>query len=286
MSVLFAWQPLSVRIHGLNEAAKLDAALRPGNPAMTGSTAFLANQCDEIFAELEAFKNSFRNSLPGAALAVLERAARLHSQQLNQPGATREVNRGLTSNSLVHLQAIESAITFSLSGLEEQVLSTTERALQHLQRSLFVDDLLRQRWLNAFDKREEQIEALGAVHLLGHGIFAFKVNAAGARTDLVLPDSVPRDVARYSTGIVLTEWKLTRPKDKPEAKFAEARTQAALYASGPLAAMELRRTRYAIVVSKQIVQCPPDEECNGVVYRNVNISLSPARPSTVARARK
>ncbi len=202
---------------------------------------------------------------------------------MNQPGATQEVNRGLISNSLVHLQAIESAVTFSLSVLEEQVLSTTERALQHLQRSLLVDELLRQRWLNAFDKREEQIEALGAVHLLSHGIFAFKVNAAGARTDLVLPDSVPGDVARYSTGIVLTEWKLVKPKYKPEVKFAEARTQAALYASGPLAAMELRRTRYAIVVSKQTVQCPPDEERDGVVYRNVNISLSPSYPSKAVR---
>ena len=92
----------------------------------------------------------------------------------------------------MHLQAIESAITFSLSGLEEQVLSTTERALQHLQRSLIVDDVLRKRWLNAFDKREDHVEALGAVHLLGHGIFAFKVNAAGARTDLVVPDALPR----------------------------------------------------------------------------------------------
>lgn len=283
MTVLAAWRPLSDRIHGLNEAAKLDAALRPGNPAMTGSTTFLAKQCEEIFAELEAFKNSFSSTLPPAALAVLEQAPRLHSRSIACGGPAVEINRGSTSNSLVHLQAIESAVTFSLSGLEEQILSTTERALQHLQRSLIVDDTLRDRWIQAFDQREDHVEALGAVHLLGHGIFAFKVNAAGARTDLVLPDVIPGDISRYSSGIVLTEWKLAKAPDNPETRFAEARAQAALYASGPLSAIELRRTRYAIVVTKGPVQCPADDEQKGVTYRNVNISLTPVAPSKAAR---
>lgn len=283
MTVLAAWRPLSDRIHGLNEAAKLDAALRPGNPGMTGATRFLARQCDEIFAELEVFKNSFRSSLPPSALAALDQAPGLHGRLLTDGGPAVDINRGLTANSLVHLQAIESAVTFSLSGLEEQILSTTERALQHLQRSLIVDDTLRSRWIGAFDRREDHVEALGAVHLLGHGIFAFKVSSTGARTDLVLPDLIPGDVSRYSSGIVLTEWKLAKPKDNPEAKFAEARAQAALYASGPLSAIELRRTRYAIVVTKEPIPCPADGEQSGVTYRSVNISLSPVVPSKAAR---
>jgi hypothetical protein len=199
-------------------------------------------------------------------------------------GPALDTNRGSTVNSLVHLQAIESAVTFSLSGLEEQILSTTERALQHLQRSLIVGDTLRERWQKAFDRREDHVEALGAIHLLSHGIFAFKVNAAGARTDLVLPDLVPGDVSRYSSGVVLTEWKLAKATDNPEVKFAEARAQAALYASGPLSAIELRRTRYAIVVTQEPVPCPADDEENGVTYRNVNISLTPAVPSKAARS--
>jgi hypothetical protein len=284
MSILAAWRPLSDRIHSLNEAAKLEAALRPGNPAMTGATSFLARQCRVIFDELKTFKNSFGSSLPPEALAVLVEAPSLCGDLLRGGGPADSINRGITITSLVHLQAIESAITFSLSGLEEQILSTTERALQHLQRSLIVDETLRERWIAAFDQREDSVEALGAVHLLGHGIFAFKVNATGARTDLVLPDVVPGDVSRYSSGIVLTEWKLAKPQSKSEAKFNEARAQAALYASGPLSGIELRRTRYAIVVTKEKVQCPADVDRNGVTYRNVNIALSPEVPSKAARS--
>lgn len=224
--------------------------------------------------------------MPAAALTVLERAPSLHSRPLAGGGPAVEINRGSTSNSLVHLQAIESAVTFSLSGLEEQILSTTERALQHLQRSLIIDDTLRERWLEAFDRREDHVEALGSVHLLGHGIFAFKVDATGARTDLVLPDAIPGDVGRYASGLVLTEWKLAKPPAKPEEKFAEARAQAAIYASGPLSAIELRRTRYAIVVTKEPVPCPGDDQQNGVTYRNVNISLSPVVPSKAARSQR
>jgi hypothetical protein len=286
MSILAAWRPLSNRIHSLNEAAKLDAALHLGNAARTRATPFLASQCQEIFNELEKFKTSFQSSLPQEALGVLEKAPSLCGDLHPPSGDSADsINRGITANSLVHLQAIESVITFSLSGLEEQILSTTERALQHLQRSLIVDGTLRERWIAAFDKREDSVEALGAVHLLGHGIFAFKVNAKGARTDLVLPDVDVREATRYSSGIVLTEWKLAEAQSESEKKFREARTQAARYAIGLLSGIELRLTRYAIVVTKKEVQCPADDvDQNGVTYRNVNIVLSPEVPSKAARS--
>ena len=132
-----------------------------------------------------------------------------------------------------------------------------------------------------------EFEALGAVHLLGHGIFAFKVNAAGARTDLVIPDGDPTGADLYASGIVLTEWKIARKPSDSHAKFAEARRQAAAYASGPLASIELRSTRYAIVVTKELIDVPSDEEVGGILYRNVNISLNRKTPSvTSRRARK
>jgi len=130
MNFLDTWRLLSARIRGLNEAAKLDALLRPNAPSTTGATDYLFQQCEEIFSELDDFKRVFADTLPQAAAKVLEDAARLHAPP------TPQINRGLTGNSLVHLQAIESALTFSLSGAEERVLSLTERALQHLQRSI------------------------------------------------------------------------------------------------------------------------------------------------------
>jgi hypothetical protein len=281
MNLLDTWALLSARIRGLNEAAKLEALLRP-NASSTGATEYLSQQCEVIFEELANFKRMFTGTLPQAAAEVIEDAERLRAKN---GGAT--ANRGLAGNSLVHLRAIESALTFALSGTEERIFSLTERALQHLQRCLIVDDTLRRKWLEAFDEREERIEALGAVHLLSHGIYAFKVNAVGARTDLVLPDNVPvpMGVDRYASGIVLTEWKLSKNPAEALKKFQEAREQADLYAGGPLASIELRSTRYAIVVTKQWVMCPPDEEAGGVRYRNINISLNPESPSKRVRAK-
>jgi hypothetical protein len=136
MDFLEAWRSLSVRIRGLSEAGKLDALLRPGAP-QTGSTAYLFQQCREIFSELAEFKREFVDTLPLAATKILDDAERLHAIPPSEP------NWGLTGNALVHLLAIESALTFSLSRAEERVLSLTELALQHLQRSLIVDDTLR-----------------------------------------------------------------------------------------------------------------------------------------------
>lgn len=279
MSLLDTWRVLSARIHGLNEAAKLDAMLRPNAQTTTGSTAFLQAQAIEIFGELENFRLAHEQHLPTSALAVLHKALELGGA--NPP--THGANRGIAGNHLVHLQAIESALSYSLSGSEQRVYSLAERALQHLQRSLLVDDSLRARWLTTFEKREPDLESLGAVHLLSHGIFAFKIDAQGARTDLVIPDNDPADASRYATGIVLTEWKKAKTADEANRKVAEAHRQAQLYVSGPLASIELRNTRYAIIVTKSRMQLPPDEEKQGITYRNVNISLEYITPSQISR---
>ena len=282
MSLLDDWRIISARIHGLNEAAKLDAILRPNASGRTGATEFLQTQAGEIFGELKSFRRSYEPQLPASAAAVLEKAMRLYRAHAGQQ-VTPEVSRGLVGNNLVHLQAIESAVSYSLAGSEQRVYSITERAIQHLQRSLIVGGALRSRWLRAFGRREPDLEALGALHLLNHGIFAFKINASGARTDLVIPDSDPADAARYATGIVLTEWKKAETEEDANKKFAEAHRQASLYASGPLASIELRNVRYAIVVTKAKINIPPDEERQGIIYRNINISLKYQIPSKMSR---
>jgi hypothetical protein len=118
------WQPILARIRGLTEAAKLDALLRQGITGPTGSTAYLAQQCREIFELLGVFLDLFRDRLPPASLKVLDDAKRLHQPSI---AGAKEVNRGLTGNSLVHLAAIESALTFSLASMEQRVRSLNER---------------------------------------------------------------------------------------------------------------------------------------------------------------
>ena len=128
---------------------------------------------------------------------------------------------------------------------------------------------------------EVACEKLGAVQLLLHGIWAFKVDARKARTDLVFEEA-PSDLAviqRSADGLVLTEWKKAADDTLAPKLFEEARRQAASYAQGLLAATELTAYRYAIVVSRQQVTSPEDVREQGVVYRHINIAVAPLVPS-------
>jgi hypothetical protein len=124
-------------------------------------------------------------------------------------------------------------------------------------------------------------EKLGAVHLLSHGIWAFKVDAAGGRTDLVYQEPLAdlTDIRRSGDGLVLTEWKKHSARDNSGELFDRARQQALRYAAGVLAGTELTRCRYAIVVSKNELSVPDDLEIGGKVFRHINIVTSPKTPS-------
>ena len=119
------------------------------------------------------------------------------------------------------------------------------------------------KWKMALDKNEIACERLGSIHLLSHGIFAFKVDALGARTDLVFnepPDSSL--LTRGIEGLVLTEWKVAHNATEAAEKFREARIQADLYNQGALAGIELTHYRYLIVVSLKELpsnSVPPDD---------------------------
>jgi hypothetical protein len=75
-----------------------------------------------------------------------------------------------------------------------------------------VDKNVRAKWQAAWKKsggHETRCEQLGAVHLLSHGIWAFKTSANGA-TDLVYSDPIDRYstiVRQTARVLVLTEWK-------------------------------------------------------------------------------
>jgi hypothetical protein len=86
---------------------------------------------------------------------------------------------------LVTLAALEAEVTFILTGRQVQLRTRSERSFLLLQRMLAVDDAVAAKWKDALDKGELACERLGSLHLLSQGIYAFKINAEGARTDLV-----------------------------------------------------------------------------------------------------
>jgi hypothetical protein len=168
-----------------------------------------------------------------------------------------------------------------LSNAQESIRARSERAFAHLQRLIVVDSTFREKWKAAFEDGEVACEKLGAVHLLLHGIWAFKVDAGGARTDLVFqePAGSLANEQRYVDGFVLTEWKKTNLGEDAMLRFEQARSQARRYAQGALAGTELTAYRYAVLVSRQQVSIPEDVREGEVVYRHINVAVDPRPPS-------
>jgi hypothetical protein len=232
--------------------------------------------------ELVAFAEAFKTSVPLVAQACLDDfITGERAQVIRNETPAREARAGI-----VFLIALESEISYHLSSREERIRARSDRAFLHLQRLIAVDPDARTKWKGAFDNGETHLEAFGAVHLLWHGIWAFKINAERARTDLIFNDPIEETFdQRGIDGLVLTEWKkLARSKSNSDDLFRQARIQTELYTAGSLAGIELAGYRYAIVVSeKELPKVPDDLRCGDVIYRHINIVVDPRIPSSVSR---
>lgn len=282
MTYLDQWKALSSRIRGLMEAGHLHAqylAVRSSDSYGRGKR--LREQGERVLAALRAFRDSFHQMLPPPAVTAIDdfvtRTGTLISDTTGTPDSLQE----RVWAALVLLAAFETEMSFLLSDVQESMRSRSERAFSHLQRSIVVDEDLRAKWQRAFEHGEVACEKLGAVHLLVHGIWAFKVDAAGARTDLVFQEPAGDFIAaqRYADGFVLTEWKKAADDRESGQRFEEARLQVRRYAQSPLGATELTGYRYAVVVSRQQVEIPDDLREGGIVYRHVNVAVAPRTPS-------
>ena len=188
---------------------------------------------------------------------------------------------------LAPLAAFRSEFEYLIRNTEVEIRNITELAFEHLRRQIVVDESVRKKWQDAFKRHETHCERVGAVHLLGHGIWAFKVQSKAA-TDLVYGDPIDtrmQTARRIARALVLTEWKLVKDSNEINKIALNARTQAAIYAAGLLGDLELKRTRYIVLVTKQDVK-PPDDETDGrgITYRHVVISTDPKSPSEQARS--
>lgn len=232
-----------------------------------------------LFREMQAFRDSYRSALPPDAVTAL-------SALLAKHGETMERCSGLAGagTAVCILAVIRGAMEVHLSDHEWIGCSITERAFSHLQRSIVANASVRETWQNAFHEGETDCEKLGATHLLAHGIWAFKIDSAGARTDLVYnkPFDTSEAMRTAPHALVLTEWKIATDATVGS-QFESAVRQAELYAAGALADLELTRTRYIVVVTKKGAQPLADTTSDGVLYRFVNIAVDPDTPSVAAK---
>ena len=285
MSYHQQWRTLSARIHSLAKAGQLYGQLSHAGDTYSVYK-ILAQQCQSILYSIEQFWSTFRDVLPDELSNCFKNFLSGNDGR-NAVVIREKANEATARYGLVALLALKSEVSFLLSDGQEQIFARSERAFLHLQRLLVVDAGLRENWISAFERRETECEKLGAVHLLWHGIFAFKASGAAGATDLVFNEPI-EDAGnkRGVEGIVLTEWKLGDATDFA-GRFEEARRQAQLYESTVLAGLELRRYRYAIVVSRNELPpeaVPADAHLNDVIYRHINIALDRRNVSVRARS--
>jgi hypothetical protein len=285
VNILESWQALSRRIQGLVAAGQL---CKPNDSYSTLKR--LGVHALKILTDLETFRDRFGHFLPPSAVSAIHDCVRTDvdisvAKLLRDTTTTTDLRKEQVWSALVMLAAFETEMTFILSDVQAVIRARSERAFSHLQRLIVVDTAMCEQWKEALNHGEVACEKLGAVHLLWHGIWAFKINAAGERTDLVYQepaDGGPEDQP-FADGLVLTEWKVAKPDDEAPKKFGEARDQAKRYAKGVLAGNELRAFRYMVVVSLDHVSVPKDIEDQAVIYRHINIAVCPTPPSQHGR---
>ncbi len=281
MSWRTEWKAISNRISGLLEAGTFYFQDLDDKDAHSVGEKELLPHAKSIFECILEFKKSYENSLPPLALVCLKRYGPKGPTYLK--GRKIYGRKGVQAV-LTSLASLNSELSFILSDIQVVAKRITERGFIHLQRTLMVDIEVQEKWIRAFNdttRSETGCEKFGAVHLLNHGIWAFKVDAVGGRTDLVLGEPVVDmdQIESSSEALVLTEWKIVRRKSNLDKKINEALSQASKYSAGVLAGFELAAYRYLVMVSESQLDMPKDRKERDIIYRHINISVRPKIPS-------
>ena len=274
------WKLLAARLRGLSRAGEMFINYSGNHDPDGGGIHYLQELAQKVTADLDGFSKRFSHSLPADAKADIDAMVSSIGPLVNDQSSSTGTRRIQVGVALLKLAGVESELTYALSSDQERIRSRLERAFAHLQRLLVVDAGIAANWRTAFQKGERACEQLGGVQLLHHGIWAYKIDAAGERTDLVFqePAREVETVEKFADGMVLTEWKVASAANAA-AKFAEARAQAKRYASGALSGTDLTNYRYAVVVTEKQVGPPPNIEEGQIIFRHLNIAIDPNTPS-------
>lgn len=289
MNWIIDWQAISARIRGLLNAGSFfyTALHSSSTDARSVKRKVLLESAGKIFLCLKSFSENYHSALPKLALESLN--SFLDKPEMKEPNffkPDQEWESGNIQFALTSLATFQSEFEYLISDGQFIARKITERAFIHLQRSIIVDDEVRRKWIVAFDTNEPQCEKLGALHLLLHGVWAFKANATGARTDLILNEPLPVSLTLESAAdaLVLTEWKLVKSQRDLNAKIQEALKQTEIYSSDVLGGLEIKNYRYLVMVSKKRMEMPDDSIKGVTKYRHINIAVDPKNPSEEARS--
>jgi len=281
------WQALSARIHGLLDAGAFfySALQQSSSDDLEVRKNILLANAQKIFESLNNFQTEYQSSFPKEAFESLKRFLEQPNIKKFNFRPNQGQVRGHVQFALTSLAAFQSEFSYLLADTQAVALRITERAFVHLQRSIIADDEVRKKWLSGFSDGETKCEKLGSVHLLSHGVWAFKAHAEKGRTDLILnePLSDTSMVEKTSTALVLTEWKVIRKDNELDAKTKEAYEQTKIYSAGVLSGIELVNYRYLVMVSEKSMKMPGDLIEGNVTFRYINITVDPDIPSKASK---
>jgi hypothetical protein len=271
------WGAISARIQALLEAGTFFFETIKAGEHDTGSAGNeLIRNGKELIERLVGFQRNFANQLPEPAPKCLSNFVTASKNAVSSGAGIPTIQELLTV-----LASYRAEFNYIVSDNEAVARSLVARAFSHLQRSIVADAEVQKKWAVAFDSGEIACEKLGATHLLWHGIWAFKADAQGERTDLVLgvPLEITSEVRDAADALVLTEWKLLKKTGDLDAHCDQAFKQAQRYSVGILAGFELSTRRYLVVVSQDHLTMPAARQEGEVVYEYINIAVSPTTPS-------
>jgi hypothetical protein len=288
VSARSAWEALAGRIHLLDEACRsLYSSMASFSSDSDVITKQILPEVGECVLLIGNYRKDFNGQLPIRAReridTFLQDAAGVLSRKFSSGGRSHRLQE--LRPRMAALQLLAAGISHDLFDPVGNLEQVSARAFLHLQRGIAVDIGFRTRWREAYADSELAVEQLGALHLLWHGIWAFKVHATGGRTDLVLGNVMddPTVVRDAGCGLVLTEWKIAKSGRESDQRFREAMAQSQQYSAGILGGLELSSVRYLVVVTDRQVQVPQDQDSSGVTFRHVNIATNPVVPSKVSR---
>jgi hypothetical protein len=279
------WKAIAARIDSLLQATTLyyQSPARAYGENYVISEADIIPACRAILKDLDAFSTAYETFIPAPAKSLLTQLL----SRLRYRGRRPSDGLAHVESLVVPLGIFRAEFEFHLRDVSAVVRKLVVRAFTHLQRLLIVDHSFQKVWQQAFRKNEPACERLGAVHLLAHGIWAFKVSAAGEQTDLVLGTHLDNTkVEATAEGLVLTEWKrVLKPADTVE-KVDEAVKQMRLYSKSSLASCELVTDRYVVLVSRDYLDMPNNFREDGIMYHHINVAVAPSVPSRISRRRR
>ncbi len=288
MSWQTEWKAISDRIDSILKAGNFYAQFGTSSDGGDAATKGLIPSTKEICTSIINFNTNYHSLLPASAASCLAKFISNANYLYDKSGLGNEPYL-FARAILTFLSAFRADFAYKIIDVSAHARRLSERAFSHLQRSIIADPTIRSKWKTAFKKGEPACEKLGAVHLLQHGIWAFKVKEAGEATDLVfrepLGENYLSEAERTSEALVLTEWKRVTTAEQSKLKkiIEEVITQASLYKEGVLGGLELAGYRYIVIVSEDYLPMPHDyKDADNITYRHRNIAVNRETPSKVA----